>query len=257
MARPLFILAVLATAMPSSSPAAGQPTHIDVRVISKGAKFIGTSMGGVEITVRDADTGEILARGKAAGTTGDTSRIMRARTHHHDPVSTEDAPVFRATLDLDEPRRIKVTARGPLAQPQAINTVSSTQWIVPGKHVVGGDGFVLEMSGFVVDVLAPPAHLELEGPSLTVTLRANVTMMCGCPIEPDGIWDAKRIEVAAILKHNGRETDRVFLNYAGQTSQFATAIEISEPGTYEVAVYAYDAATGNTGLDLTTFSVAE
>ena len=35
-----------------------EPTDITVRVLSKDAKFVGTSMGGVRITLRDAETGE-------------------------------------------------------------------------------------------------------------------------------------------------------------------------------------------------------
>jgi hypothetical protein len=107
-------------------------------VISKGAKFVGTSIGGVEVVIRDAETGQILARGKTAGTTGDTAKLMTEKAPHHAPVSTEDAAVFRARVDLAEPRRIEVTARGPLSQRQAENTASVTQWMVPGKPVTGG-----------------------------------------------------------------------------------------------------------------------
>ena len=39
------------------------PTTITVRVISKGAKFIGTSMGGAQITIRNNMTKELLASG--------------------------------------------------------------------------------------------------------------------------------------------------------------------------------------------------
>lgn len=42
-------------------------TRIDVRVLSKGAKFIGTGVAGAEITIRDAETDELLARGKTVG----------------------------------------------------------------------------------------------------------------------------------------------------------------------------------------------
>jgi hypothetical protein len=39
-------------------------------VLSKGAKFIGTGVAGAEITIRDAETNELLARGKTAGDSG-------------------------------------------------------------------------------------------------------------------------------------------------------------------------------------------
>lgn len=173
--------------------------------------------------------------------------------HHHAAVSTNDAAVFHARLDLDEPRRIQVIARGPSAQPQAANTVTATQWVVPGKHISGGDALLLEMPGFVVDVLSPPAHQKLTQSAVPVELRANVTMMCGCPIEPDGLWDANKFEVAAIVKMNGKQLATVPLKYAGDTSQFSGPLDVREPGAYEITVYAYDSANGNTGVDKTTF----
>jgi len=234
-------------------PAFAEPTRIDVRVIAQGAKFIGTSMGGVSITIADADTGELLATGTTSGSTGDTARIMKESHVRPRVLSTEGAAVFSTTLDLERPRHIRVTALGPLAQRQAANEVSVTQWVVPGKDVDGGDGILIEMPGFVVDVLAPPSHSDLEeGP---VRLAANVTMMCGCPITPGGLWDADKFEVAAIFSRDGKEIATVPLAYAGTASQFAVEWTPPEPGTYEALVYAYDPSSGNTGIDQATFVV--
>jgi hypothetical protein len=247
---------VVAAGLISLAPAAhGEPTRIDVRVISKGAKFVGTSIGGAAITLRDAASGEVLARGRTAGSTGDTARIMKEARAHHDPVATPDAAVFHAALDLAEPVRIEFVAEGPLGQPQASARVSATQWVVPGKHLTGGDGLRLELPGFIVDVLDPPAHLRLAGAPKTVALRANVTMMCGCPIEAGGIWDATGYEVAALLARDGKPAGRVPLAYAGSTSQFEASLALDAPGAWEITVYAYDAANGNTGLDRTTVIV--
>lgn len=261
MRRPKLILNVLAmyAAMAGlfGAQAIAEPTQIDVRVLSRQGKFIGTSMGGAEITIRDAATGQLLAQGRTEGTTGDTGKIMKEPRGRHAAVSTPDSAVFHATIDLDEPRQIEVVARGPLAQPQAMNTLSATQWVIPGKHITGGDAFILEMPGFAVDVLQPPAHQKLSRGRHTVELHANVVLMCGCPIEPNGLWDANRYEVAAILKRNGNVVSRASLSYAARTSQFATSIEIVEPGAYEVIVYAYDPASGNTGVDKTSFIVGD
>jgi hypothetical protein len=245
----LLLLVALAAA------ARAEPTRIDVRVLSKGAKFVGTSMGGAAVTIRDAMTGETLAKGRTVGSTGDTGRIMKELLRHHDPVSTPDAAVFHAELDLDEPVRIEVTAEGPLAQAQAMNRASVTQWLVPGKHVTGGDGLLLELPGLIVDVLDPPAHVKVVGVPQTLRLRANVAMMCGCPIEPGGPWDAAAVEVVALLARDGKPAGRVPLRYAGSTSQFEGSLELREPGAWEIAVYAYERATGNTGLDRTTVVV--
>lgn len=235
--------------------AAAEPTRIDVRVISKGAKFVGTSMGGVLVTIRDADSKELLAQGVTRGGTGDTERIMKAGLRHHDPVSTADAALFQTTLDLDSPRVIAVEAFGPLSQRQAANRASSTMWVIPGKHVTGGDGWLIELPGFAVDILEPPSHQKLRGGTVGQTIRANVTMMCGCPVEPGGPWDADRFEVQALVTRDGKRIAEVPLRYAGETSQFVAELETAEPGSYEVAVYAYDPANGNAGLDRVTFIV--
>lgn len=239
-------------------PSAGllaEETQVQVRVISKGAKFIGTSMGGALIRIENADTGEVLATGKTSGSTGDTGKIMKQEARHHTAVSSEGAAVFKTELDLDEPTRIRVTAYGPLAQRQAAQEVSATQWIIPGKDIVGGDALLLLMPGFVVDVLEPPAHIKLGSGEATLRLTANVTLMCGCPIEPDGLWDANAYEVSAIIKRNGEHLETVRLQYAGKTSQFAADLALTKSGAYEVAVYAYDPANGNTGIDFTTFII--
>jgi hypothetical protein len=47
-----------------------EPTVITIRVISKDAKFIGTSMGGMRITLRDAHTGAVLATGSPRAARG-------------------------------------------------------------------------------------------------------------------------------------------------------------------------------------------
>lgn len=234
-----------------------EETHVEVHVISKGAKFIGDSMGGTEITLEDANTGELLDRGKTSGTTGDTQLIMNEKLPHHAPVATDDAAGFRSTLDLDEPRRIRVVARGPLAQPQAAETVSATQWIVPGKHITSGDALTLEMPGLVVDILDPPAHLKLSPVDKPVKLLANVTMMCGCPLEPGGLWDANQFEVAAIVEKQGDRVAEIPLDFAGSTSQFAGSATLQEAGAYEITVYAYNSSDGNTGVDKTTIVLQE
>jgi hypothetical protein len=129
----------------------------------------------------------------------------------------------------------------------------STQWVIPGRNVSGGDGWLLEAPGFVVDVLSPPAHVRIPGKVTAVPVTANVVMMCGCPIEPGGLWDADKFDVKAIVKRNGERIGEVDLAYAGTTSQFAGSVPVEEPGLYEVTVYAYDPGNGNTGLDRTTF----
>jgi hypothetical protein len=167
----LFLVLLAVTA------ALAVPTHITVRVKTKDAKFLGTSMGGALITIKDVQTGEVLAKGRTAGGTGNTTRIMKTPVARGMPISDDTAAKFTTTLDLDAPRLIEVTAYGPLANVQAANRVSATQWVVPGKHITEGDAWIMELPGFVVDVLAPPTHTMLTGLPQAIKIEANITMM--------------------------------------------------------------------------------
>ncbi len=241
----------------AAASAQAVPTQITVRVKAKDAKFVGTSMGGVLITVRDAQTGELLAKGYTAGGTGNTVRIMKTPVSRGVSISDESAAKFTASIDIAEPTQVEVAAYGPSAGLQSAGKVSATQWVVPGKNITEGDAWLMEMPGFIVDVLAPPTHSMLPGAPQTVTIKANIMLMCGCPITPGGIWDANKIEVKALLKKNGQQVGVLPMQYAGSPSQFSGTWSIPEAGMYEAAVYAYDAATGNTGINKVTFMVGQ
>lgn len=231
-------------------PANAVPTEIVVRVMSKDAKFVGTAVGGAQIVLRDAESGEVLAEGLTAGGTGSTPKIMTQPHTGRDALSDADAAKFSATLDLQRPRKITVSATGPMNPKQAAMTVTSTQWIVPGKPVNGGDGWVLELRGFAVSLIDEvPDQVKLAGSPRVIPLKAKVTMMCGCPTEPGGLWDANKIQVAAIVERNGKAAPAVSLGYAGQPNTFAGQIELKDAGEYVVDIYAYDPANGNTGVE--------
>lgn len=228
-------------------------TPIEVRAIAKGAKFIGTSMGGVRIRIEDAVSGDLLAEGTVAGSTGDTAKLMTEPLARPVPRATKGAAVYRTNLELRAPRQVRITARGPLGQPQAVTEVSTTVWVAPGMPVTGGDGVVLELPGFVVDVVSPLAHASVEVGS-TVTVRANVVMMCGCPIEPGGLWDASKMKFVAYVYRDGKEITRVPGTYAGQTNQFRAEVLVRKPGDYMITFVAHDPRDGNTGVDSVAFS---
>ncbi len=153
------------------------PTEITIMVKTKDAKFLGSSMGGALITIRDAHTGELLAKGVTSGSTGNTEVIMQSPHPRGAVLSDEKSGKFKATIDIDEPTLVEVTAYGPLAQIQAANRASVTQWVVPGKNITGGDAWIMELPGFVVDILDPPTHVKLKGAPQEVLIRANITMM--------------------------------------------------------------------------------
>lgn len=253
----LFASLVLPTGLPViPAPAAAEPTKITVRVLGKDSKFVGSSMGGARVILRDAETGEILAQGVTEGGTGNTELIMHEDRGRRATLSDESAAHFTATIDIDEPRLIEAEAFGPLGQRQATNRASATQWVVPSENITGGDGWVLELPGYVVDVLAPPAHVKLPPDMTEVDVRANVALMCGCPITPGGLWDADKLSVKALVTRNGERQQPIDLVFAGKPSQFKGSIPIFGAGLYDVTVYAHQPGNGNTGIDRTTFIVA-
>jgi hypothetical protein len=175
-ARMAFIACLLL--LTAAAPVAfAVPTEITIRVKTKDAKFLGTSMGGALVTIKDVQTGEMLAKGLTSGGTGNTERIMRTPVARGAPVSDESAAAFTTTLDIDEPRLIEVSAYGPVAELQSANRVSATQWVVPGKHITGGDAWMMELPGFVVNVLAPPTHMAHQGVPQSIKINANILMM--------------------------------------------------------------------------------
>jgi hypothetical protein len=243
----LLILSGIAISL--AQPALAEPTNIVVHVIAKGAKFVGTAMGGAEVTLSDADSGEVLARGLTAGGTGSTPNIMTTPHIPGDVLSDEDAARFETTIDIDRPRKITATVTGPMDPSSSAMTVTSTQWVLPGKHVSEGDAWLIELRGFAI---APaegmPHEVSLDAASHGVPLTVKVTMMCGCPLTPGGMWDADKVEVGAVLMRDGDRGTPVELSYAGEASTFSGELAVGEPGNYIVEVYAYDPTNGNTGL---------
>lgn len=76
------------------------PTPVSVSVLSGDAKFVGSSMGGMQVTIRDSLTGELMASGKTLGSTGDTPLIMSETRGRDEVLRTEGSARFDTELDL-------------------------------------------------------------------------------------------------------------------------------------------------------------
>lgn len=223
------------------------PTRVTVRVVARDAKVIGSEVGGARVTVVNAGTGEVLAEGLHEGGTGDTQLIMRT-AHARDMTvyDTEGTAGFLAELDIAEPTIVVISAAGPQGYPQAIQTASKQMLVVPGRHVEG-DGVVLELHGFIVEILSPEP-LTPVGDAFDVSVR--VRHMCGCVIEAGGLWDADKKQFVARLKADGEVVSSTDLEYAGQTSMFRGRLAVPESArgrdmTLEVLVS--EAGKGNFG----------
>lgn len=239
----LFLLCLLGPALINA-----QETTVMVRVHSKDAKFIGSSIGGAKIIVKDEATGEILAEGITRGSTGDTEKIMQQPRKRGERLSDENTAGFLASLDISEPVFVTVEAIAPINKRQAAVRSSTQLWVIPGKNIEG-DGVVLEVPGFVVDILSPQTHERIQQQD-EVEITANVIMMCGCPVIPGGIWNADNYEVSALIKEEKGDPVTVNLEPLQKPSTFSGTISLS-PGNYEIIVYAFDPVTGNTGVDKT------
>ncbi len=235
-------------------------TEIHVRVVSRGGKFLGDDIGGALVTLRDARSGELLASGRTRGGSGaaDLMTLTRARGT---PLPTTDAAVFTATLPLDEPRLVEFEAYGPLAAQGAATRVTTTQWVLPQALTGYPNHIQIEIPGLNVEVIEPPTHfLPVQAPPVQIRLRANVTMMCGCPIGRDEPWHPENYLVKALLVKPDGTRDLVPLEFDANApdhapSQFTATYTAAQAGVYEVIVMAYQLNEGNTGSDRATFIV--
>jgi hypothetical protein len=250
-------------------------TKVCVRVKARDGKFLGDDVGGASITIRDADTKELLAKGTTSGSSGlnGPGGVMCASLRRGEPIATTDASSYTADLKLERPRRLEITAYGPAGIPRSANAVSATQWAYPGKDILAGDGFLLEVPGLIVQIVSPstinPAKFTAE-----LRIQAHVAMMCGCPIDykteasrlvcpelPNNRqpWLPNEFDVAAVIAgaNGGLTTIPLqFVETAGTPGQFAGIWQEPRPGAHEITVYAYQKATGNTGVHTMTIRIA-
>lgn len=225
-------------------------TKLMVRAKAKDAKFVGSSIGGAHVIVRNAINGQILAEGTTQGSTGNTDLIMKTAKERFGQISEESTAGFLAIVDIDEPTFVTIEVISPINKRNAQVHATTELWLLPGKDILG-DGVVVEIPGFVIDILKPNTHQYIPLASLKekgLDIKANVVMMCGCPIEEGGLWDSKMMEVTAFLKKDGNLIKELPLKNPSR-NLFEGNVAISEAGTYELTVTAYNATTGNTGVE--------
>lgn len=241
----------------------GTQAKIFVRVIAKGGKYLGGDIGGALVTVEDVRTGGLPASGNTSGGSG-PQNLMDVCVTRSEVRPVEGASAFAASLDLGGPRLIRVTAYGPLAARQSANTVSLTQRVFPPKDKSGAPepiNFLLELPGLVVQVLNPPTHFMPATAPEFLEVRANVTMMCGCPVGTK-YRPAEQFQVAAAITQAGGYRFDLPLTFdarapCGAPSRFvgtwkAPTNATGRLATYEITVTAFQPVTGNAGADSAT-----
>jgi hypothetical protein len=248
--RSLFnaaVFAILILASPLFAQTGGKETKVMIRAVARDAKVIGTHVGGARITVKDVVSGEILAQGMQQGGTGDTDIIMKKpHTRGMAVYNTPDASGFLAVLHLDKPTEVEISAEGPLGNAQATQRASTTMLLMPGEDVLG-EGIVLEIHGFIVTAVSPLPDAKVKTGS-PFEVRATVTMACGCPMEPDGMWDANKVHVVARLLRDGKVQSEIPMTYAGVQNTFHADVPAGTTGPMELQVLSMDSNSANFGI---------
>lgn len=234
----LALLAGCASSRVSSAPVSATtvvPTQLIVHVTTYDAKLIGSAVGGVRITVREVGTDRVLATGLHEGATGDTKRLMETPRARGDRLfTTSDGARFQTTIPLTAATLVEITAEGPLGYPDQMARASKRLTLVPGRHLTG-DGLVLEMHGYIIDLLSPDSELVVSA-NARPTVRARVRMLCSCPTGPDALWKVN--DVRARLIRDGLVLHDVLLPYAGVASEYAAELPAVPAGQYTLEIIA-------------------
>jgi hypothetical protein len=233
------------------------PTKVVVRVKAKDAKFIGTGIGGAYVVLKNSLTGEVLAKGLTQGASGSTELLLQTRLARSQALADNKTAKFEATIDIDDPLLVDVQVTAPVARKNAAITGTTQIWLIPGKPIEG-DGLIIELSGFILDILSPTTHAFIQDSSIKkqpLQLKVSLTMLCGCTITKGGVWDADRIQVAGYIKKDGVKIKEITLGITKEANIFTAPLPVTEKGVYQVTVYAYEAGTGNTGVDNINFVI--
>lgn len=248
---------MLLLAVPSSADISPTiSTSVVVRVVASHAMALGDNVGGAAVTIRDAETGAILAAGRQSGPSGDPRVIMQTPHLQNEPVySVRESASFTADLQLAKPLLVEIVGEGPLKFPRAMRRASKTVLLYPGKGITG-DGIILELNGLLVNIEAPGADRPL-GIGDEGTVHATVKMLCGCIVEPFGVWDSRKMDLYGELRLGEKVVQRIDLYHQGPKGLFTGAFQIPRSLKGEQAislrVVAADADAANVGMDEMTY----
>jgi hypothetical protein len=226
-------------------------TEVMVRVVANGAMVIGDDVGGARVTITDVATGRLLASGMQHGESGDQNQIMRTPRLMEEPkYSTRPSGSFHATLNLERPTLVEVVAQGPLSHPQAMQRASKTVMLIPGRDLTG-DGIVLDLNGFIVQVESPTQGQSLMAKD-DVTLAASVRTLSGSLVRPHGDWDSRKVVIYGEVLIGERVIERLQMFYAGTRSRFEARFFVPSPTDapdgITLRVVAADSTGGNFGV---------
>ena len=173
--KKLFVSGMLVTMVLCAGISEAVQTHLTVRAKSKDAKFIGTSMGGALITIKDSQTGKVLAEGLTAGGTGNTQKIMIEPKTRFGSIADDLTAKFEAVIDIGEPRLVTIDVDAPYGLKPNMVRSSPQIWMIPGKDITG-EGIIVEVPGFSVSTNAP-GEVTMVKKKATITVQARIVMI--------------------------------------------------------------------------------
>ncbi len=222
------------------------PTHLTIRAKAHDAKFIGTGMAGVNVSIIDVNSDQVLDHGLILGGTGSTDTLMKQPIQRGQSISDEKTASYNATIDIVEPTQVEIRIHGPQAGGLTAVKSSRTIWVLPGQHVQG-DGIVFELYGFVVVPLTPYSNSKSKlGES--VELSTYVTMLCGCAVEPAGLWDANKYQVSAWIWKDDKLIEKIPMQAGKTKGLFSASFMPPSQGEYRIAFCAADPNMNNYGV---------
>jgi hypothetical protein len=266
---PLLAVSFLLLSPPAQAQAPAAPvkvtppdniieTDFAVTVKARDGMFVGSAAGGAEIVIRDRRTGDIIVHGTAYGGSGDPAKLGAETRKRGEVLVDKDTAKFQFSIEIFEPTPVTVSATGPLGQGQALATVSEDMILIPGKDYTAGNGIMLELPGFAVDVLDPPAGTTAKlDPKKPIQVAANVLKMSGDPLAPGTRWDPARYEVEARVYKGDVFVALVPMEYGGKPGLFGQNLKLPSPGLYRVVVTAFDRETKEAGMDSSFFTMAQ
>ncbi|HEX6726878.1 MAG TPA: hypothetical protein VF078_05955, partial [Nitrospira sp.] len=209
-------------------------------------------------TITDVASGHILATGLQQGEAGDQNQIMRTPHLMEEPIySSRPSAAFTATLELQKPTLVQISAEGPLAYPAALQKASKTLLLIPGQDLTH-DGIVLHLSGYLVQIERPKPHDTLIAKD-DVKLRASVRTLSGTLVRPHGDWDSRKIRIYGEVLIGDRIIERLQLFYDEGSRTFEAPFFVPPskevPDGITLRVIATDLSTGNSGMDQASYPV--
>ena len=203
-------------------------TTVTVRVVGHGSLVLGREVGGARVTITDLATGQILASGIQQGEAGDQNQIMHTPHFMREPLySASPSASYSTTLYLTRPTQVEISAQGPLSYPAAAQRVAKTLWLIPGHHMTG-DGIVLQLYGYIVQIVEPAAGNSLIAKE-DQPLRVSVRTLAGTSVRPHGDWDSRQVHIYGEVVVGDKVIERLQMFYSGEKGLFESAFFVPNP----------------------------